>query len=121
CKNDEYKEKCNKVAEDQTDNEFNKIKFKNAKGLGHDNSKDGADRVVNGKLIQTKYCKSAKDSINSVYRTVDKKQTAKYIYKLGNKQRMMIIEVQKDKYDEALKEMARKIKDDKVPYECYSN
>src|SRR5699024_11928648 len=59
--------------------------------------------------------------INSVFRTVDKKQTAKYIYKLGNKQRMMIIEVPKDQYDEALKEMARKIKGGAVPNESDPN
>ncbi|WP_210132873.1 hypothetical protein [Staphylococcus sp. GDH8C126P] len=125
-KNDKFtgdyvKAKGHGVAGEHAGNAFDKIKFKNAKGLGHDNSKDGADRVVNGKLIQTKYCKSAKDSINSVFRTVDKKQTAKYIYKLGNKQRMMIIEVPKDQYDEALKEMARKIKGGAVPNESDPN
>lgn len=118
---DNVKAKGHGVAGEHAGNAFDKIKFKNAKGLGHDNSKNGADRVVNGKLIQTKYCKTAKDSINSVFHTVDKKQTAKYIYNYQNNNKMMIIEVPKDQYDEALKEMARKIRGGAVPNENNPN
>ncbi|MFQ3905242.1 hypothetical protein ABLV94_05665 [Staphylococcus sp. Mo2-7] len=114
---DKVKAKGHGVAGEHVGNALDKMKLRNAKGLGHDNSKNGADRIVNGKLIQTKYCKSAKDSINSVFHTIDNRQTAKYTYNSKSKKTMMIIEVPKDQYNEALREIARKINGKAVPNE----
>ncbi|MCI2947077.1 hypothetical protein FH144_01365 [Staphylococcus caledonicus] len=105
------------VAGEHAGTAFDKLKMKNAEGFGHKNKKNGPDRAVNGKFIQTKYCKNAKASVNSAFHTVDKHQTAKYIYK----KKMMILEVPKDQYSEAIKEMKRKIEGGAVPHENNPN
>jgi hypothetical protein len=71
--------------------------------VGKDNSCNGADRVVNGVEIQTKYCATARDSVNSAF------QDSKYRY--GN----MKLEVPREQYDEAVKLMAEKIRRGEVP------
>lgn len=79
-----------------------------AKILGDDNAKNGADRLVNGKLIQTKYCQSARASIDAGF----KKGQYRYLDTNGNP---MQLEVPSDQYEEAVKIMAKKIEDGKVP------
>ena len=71
---------------------------------GLDNAPDGPDRIVNGVKIQTKYCQSARATVNSAF----DKQTGKYRYS-GQK-----LEVPKDQYDEAVKMMEEKIREGKV-------
>ena len=71
---------------------------------GWDNSSDGPDRIVDGVKIQTKYCQSARASVNSAF----DKQTGKYRY--PNQK----LEVPKDQYDEAVRVMGEKIRDGKV-------
>ena len=115
------KAKGHGVAGEHAGTAFDRLKFQNAEGMGHDNSKHGADRLVNGKLIQTKYCKNAKDSVDSAFHTINKRQTAKYIYKNNGKEKMMILEVPKDQYSDALHEMRRKIKGKAVPNEDNPN
>lgn len=73
--------------------------------VGRSNEKDGADRIVKGRMIQTKYYKSARETVNSAF----SKETGIYRYK------NQVIEVPKDQYDEALLRMAEKIKEGKVP------
>lgn len=89
---------------------FDKALLKDAHILGDDNAKDGADRLVNGTEIQTKYCGTAARSIgagfdgqNGSYRYYDSKGTP------------MQIEVPKDQYTKALETMENKIRDGKVP------
>lgn len=79
-----------------------------AKILGDDNAKNGADRLVNGKLIQTKYCQNARASIDAGF----KNGQYRYIDTNGNP---MQLEVPSDQYEEAVKIMAKKIEDGKVP------
>lgn len=79
-----------------------------AKILGDDNAKNGADRLVNGKLIQTKYCQSARASIDAGF----KNSQYRYLDTNGNP---MQLEVPSDQYEEAVKIMAKKIEDGKVP------
>ena len=79
-----------------------------AKILGDDNAKNGADRLVNGKLIQTKYCQSARASIDAGF----KNGQYRYLDTNGNP---MQLEVPSDQYEEAVKIMAKKIEDGKVP------
>lgn len=70
---------------------------------GRSNSKNGPDRISNGLSIQTKYCKTAKASVQAGF---DK--TGMYAYK------NQILEVPSDQYEEALQIMAEKISSGKV-------
>lgn len=87
-----------------------KMQLKDARILGDDNAKNGADRLVNGSEIQTKYCATAQRSVgasfdgqNGHYRYYDSKGTP------------MQLEVPKDQYAKALETMQNKIRDGKVP------
>lgn len=71
---------------------------------GMDNASDGPDRIVDGIKVQTKYCQSARASVNSAF----DKQTGKYRY--PDQQ----LEVPKDQYEEAVKVMEEKIREGKV-------
>lgn len=71
---------------------------------GWNNAPDGPDRIVDGVKIQTKYCQTARASVNSAF----DKQTGKYRYS-GQQ-----LEVPKDQYDEAVKVMEEKIREGKV-------
>jgi len=73
--------------------------------VGISNEKDGPDRIVKGRMIQTKYYKCASETVEAAF----SKETGLYRY---NNQ---IIEVPKDQYDEALQLMAEKIKEGKIP------
>ena len=68
---------------------------------GWDNTSDGPDRIVDGVKVQTKYCQSARTTVNSAF----DKATGKYRY--PDQQ----LEVPKDQYDEAVKMMKEKIRD----------
>lgn len=87
---------------------YDKLTGKNAKIVGDDNAKNGADRVVDGVEIQTKYCRTGKACVNECF---DQNGNFKYIGKDG---RPMQIEVPSDKYEEAVTAFADKIKDGKV-------
>lgn len=65
------------------------LKFKNAKWLGTDNALNGADRSVNGQLIQTKFCKdysTLKQSCveNGQYKYIDKKTGKPMMLEVAN-------------------------------------
>ena len=89
-------------AAEQANNLIDLLHGKDATVVGGDNAKDGADRLVNGQLIQTKYCKSASESIKAGF----DKNGYRYYDADG---KAMQIEVPKDQYDEAVKEMAKRI------------
>lgn len=76
---------------------------KNVDQVGRNNSCNGADRIVDGVQIQTKYCATAQDSVNAAF------QDCRYRYS------GMKLEVPKDQYEEAVKLMADKIRDGQVP------
>ena len=71
---------------------------------GRDNSKWGADRVSDGQAIQTKYCKTACESVQHGF---DPK-TGMYTYE------GQVLEVPFDQYDEAVTIMREKIASGKV-------
>ena len=77
----------------------------NVEFSGRNNSESGPDRIVDGIKIQTKYCASAKYTVSEAF---DKK-TGLYKYE------GQILEVPKDQYLDALREMEIKIKEGKVP------
>lgn len=70
--------------------------------------KNGADRTVDGRQIQTKYYKTARESISAAFENGE----ARYI---DNKGKMMQIEVPRDQYAEALEEMQKRIDNGEVP------
>ena len=95
-------------AAERANNLIDKIEGRNAVIIGDDNAKNGPDRVVDGTLIQTKYCRTAADSINAAF------HDGKYRYLDANGNAMQI-EVPKDQYEDSLGYMRRRIAKGQVP------
>lgn len=95
-------------AAEQGNNLYDTINGRNAEILGDDNAKNGPDRIVDGQLIQTKYCQNANASVNSGFKN------GKYRY-LDNNGNPMQLEVPADQYDEAIRIMEEKIRKGQVP------
>lgn len=72
--------------------------------------KHGADRIVNGQEIQTKYYKTASESIGAAF----EQKNAIYINSDGSG-KMMAIEVPRDQYNEAVRLMQKRIDSGQVP------
>ncbi|MDR2517879.1 MAG: hypothetical protein LBD13_00505, partial [Spirochaetaceae bacterium] len=77
---------------------------------GSDNAPGGADRIVNGQEIQTKYCATAGKSVGAIYR--GENNSYGYFDKNG---KPMPVEVPKDQYEQALQITRDKIKAGKIP------
>ena len=95
-------------AAEQGNNLYDTINGRNAEILGDDNAKNGPDRIVDGQLIQTKYCQNAKASVNSGFKD------GKYRY-LDCNGNPMQLEVPSDQYEEAIRIMEEKIRNGQVP------
>jgi uncharacterized protein YcfJ len=80
---------------------------KDAQILGDDNAKNGADRLVNGVEIQSKYCRSGSACIQECF------ENGKYRYYSKNGEPMQI-EVPLDMYDDAVKAMERRIENHEI-------
>lgn len=78
---------------------------------GRDNSLYGADRTVDGVQIQTKYCASAKASVEAAFPNSNSGNYAYWDKKTGNPQ---LLEVPSDQYEQCLALMKEKIKEGKV-------
>lgn len=87
---------------------YDKFLGKEAKIVGDDNAKNGADRLVDGVEIQTKFCASGRKCVNECF---SKNGEFKYINSQG---KPMKIEVPKDKYNEAVRVLEEKIKQGKI-------
>ena len=74
---------------------------------GTNNAKHGADRIVNGIEIQTKYYDTPTATVNSAF------ENGQYKY-IGSDNRPMQLEVPKDQYETAIKSMELKIQEGKV-------
>ncbi len=70
--------------------------------------KNGADRVVNGTNIQTKYCKTGGKCISECF------ENGKFRY-MNSDGTPMQVEVPSDKYDAAIQAMENRIKNGEVP------
>lgn len=90
------------IAAERANHLIDKALFKNASILGDDNTKDGADRIVNGDYIQTKYCRTGGECVSECF------TNGKFRYTVNGKP--MQIEVPKDKYEQALQSMRDHIK-----------
>ena len=83
-----------------------------AKVVGRDNKKDGADRLIGDTgFIQTKYYNSARGSLEACFKPNGGEY--RYINEITGKP--MQLEVPKDQYDTVLKGFREKIKQGKVP------
>lgn len=78
--------------------------------LGRDNAKNGADRSVDGILIQTKYYKTARGSLEACFDSSSHQY--RYLAKDGTP---MQLEVPKDQYQQVLRGFEKKISQGKVP------
>lgn len=82
---------------------FDILQGKDAKIIGGNNAKNGADRLVDGINIQTKYCKTGSKCIEECF------DNSKFRYWNSN-QTPMQIEVPTDKYDDAIQALENQIK-----------
>lgn len=82
---------------------LDKLQGRDAEVVGRTNEKNGADRIVDGVKIQTKFYSSGKGCINACF----DKSTGEFRYKNDNGE-PMLIEVPKDKYAEAIAEFRKK-------------
>lgn len=98
-------------AAENVNNMIDKLKGRNAEIIGGDNAKNGADRLVDGVKIQTKYCRTGARSVGEAF---DNKGTGEYRY-IDENGSPMQLEVPKDQYDAALKTLKIKIQNGKVP------
>lgn len=84
------------IAAEYAGNVFDKVTGKSVENVGVSNEKGGADRLINGVQIQTKYCATATDTINAGL-------NGEYI------QNGMILEVPRDQYNECVKQLSQKM------------
>lgn len=75
--------------------------------LGDDNAKNGADRLVNGVEIQSKYCRNGAACIQECF------ENGQYRYYSSNGEPMKI-EVPADMYEDAVKAMRRRISNNEI-------
>lgn len=95
-------------AAERANNLHDNMTGKNARIVGDDNAKNGADRIVNGVQIQSKYCASGSKCIRECF------DGNKFRYRNSDGSPMQI-EVPSDKYDDALKAMQNRIDKGQVP------
>lgn len=93
---------------ERANNLYDKLTGHDAKIVGDDNVKDGADRIVDGVMIQSKYCQTGSKCINDCF---DKNGNFRYM----NNGKPMQIEVPSDKYGAAVEAMEEKIRQGKIP------
>lgn len=88
---------------------FDKFHGLDAKVIGRDNAKDGADRQIGDIFIQTKYYNSARGSLEACFNP----ENGGYRYMKDGQP--MQLEVPKDQYQKVLEGFERKIEKGKVP------
>lgn len=95
-------------AAEQANNLHDLLSGKEAVVIGGDNAKDGADRRVDGFLIQTKYCQNASASVQAAFRDGQ----YRYISPDGS---AMQLEVPSDQYEDAVRLVRRRIEAGQIP------
>lgn len=87
------------------------LHFKDVDLAGRDNAKDGPDRIVDGTPVQTKYCATARASLEAAFDV----ETGLYRYKWnGGNGNCQVLEVPKDQYEQVVEGMRSKISEGKV-------
>lgn len=105
--NGEIIRKGHGIAAERANDFIDRLKGKDAKILGDDNAKDGADRIVDGIKIQSKYCANAQKSVSEAFGNDGK-------YRYMDNGKPMQLEVPKDQYEAAVKEMEKRIENGEV-------
>ena len=95
---------------EEANNIIDRLQGHQAEILGRDNAKNGADRSVDGVLIQTKYYKTARGSLEACFDSSSHQY--RYLAKDGTP---MQLEVPKDQYQQVLRGFEKKISRGKVP------
>ena len=95
-------------AAEQANHLYDVLTGNDATIVGGDNAKNGADRLVNGINIQTKYCESAGQSVAAAF------ESGQYRY-INPDGSLMQLEVPSDQYDAAVEAMKRRIESGHVP------
>lgn len=95
---------------EEANNIIDRLQGHQAVILGRDNAKNGADRSVDGILIQTKYYKTARGSLDACFDPSSHQY--RYLAKDGTP---MQLEVPKDQYQQVLRGFEKKISQGKVP------
>lgn len=95
---------------EEANNIIDRLQGRQAEILGRDNAKNGADRSVDGVLIQTKYYKTARGSLEACFDP----SSHQYRY-LAEDDTPMQLEVPKDQYQQVLRNFEKKISQGKVP------
>lgn len=96
-------------AAEKANHKIDILSGKDAKIVGGDNAKNGADRLVDGVTIQTKYCNGGGKCISECF---DPGGQFKYLKADGTP---MQIEVPSDMYESAIQSMQEKIRQGRVP------
>ena len=94
-------------AAERADHLHDYLDGKNVKILGDDNAANGADRMVDGRMIQSKYCSSGSTCVAECF----SEGHFRYYTKSG---KPMQIEVPSDMYEAAVKSMERRIQHGEV-------
>lgn len=92
-------------AAERANNLYDKLTGHDAKIVGDDNAKNGADRIVDGIYIQSKYCATGSKCVNECFA-----DNGKGAFRYMNNGKPMQIEVPSDKYDDAVRAMEEKIR-----------
>lgn len=87
---------------------YDKLHGKEAVILGDNNAKNGADRMVDGSLIQSKYCQNAAKTVSEAF------DNNGYRYLTPDGQPMQL-EVPADQYEAAIEAMEKRIAKGEVP------
>ncbi len=95
-------------AAEQGNNLIDTLHGRKVDPIGDNLAKNGADRSVNGQLIQTKYYQTAQQSVNSAFGKDGQ-------YKYLDNGKPMQLEVPSDQYEKAVDIMRKKIAEGKVP------
>lgn len=95
-------------AAEQANNMIDRFKGKESTVIGGDNAKNGADRLVNGNLVQVKYHQTASQSVGSAF------EGGKYRY-IAPDGTPMKLEVPSDQYEAAVEAMRKRIEKGEVP------
>ena len=82
--------------------------------VGRDNAKNGPDKLVNGKPIQCKFCKTASSSVSSCFKKNPDTGILEYRYYDLKSGKPMQVEVPSDQYEKAIAAMKRKISNGQV-------
>ncbi len=92
-------------AAEDANNLADRLRGRNAKVVGQSNELNGADRIVNGVKVQSKYYATASKTVRAAFDPA----TGNYRYS------GQVLEVPKDQYEDCLRHMRERIRNGKVP------